>query len=323
MKTPNMKTDNVVIFSTGASQYFAELIAQRLGIPITETHRKTFGGGEKYYRLDIDNRGSLVNKIAIIVGSTHTDEDFDEIRRVGRTLAYNGTLRRIFVIPFFGYSTMEREKKPGEVVTAKDCACGLSGIPNAGLGNVFLMMDLHEAGLVHYFEGDCIRRELYAEQVLTPAVFKLHLPSFVMATTDLGRSDWVETYARKLKAGDMAFVRKARDYETTKVLCVIGDVFGKILVPYDDMIRSGSTFFKAIHAYLEKGASRFYPCLSHLAFNDESVIQEIENDSTIAHVIGTNTHYMSQHPLVKQSKKIEVIDVSPIFVDAIQQLIAA
>ncbi|MFA6437247.1 MAG: ribose-phosphate diphosphokinase [Candidatus Paceibacterota bacterium] len=312
----------VVIFTTEASRYFAELIAQRLEIPITETHRRTFGGGERYYRLDIDDRGSLVNKVAIIVGSTHTDEDFLEIARIGRTLASCGTSRRIFVIPFFGYSTMERDKKPGEVVTAKDCACILSSIPNSGLGNVFLMMDLHEAGLVHYFEGDCVRRELYAESILVPAAIDLGLRNFVMATTDLGRSDWVETYAKKLKAGDMAFVRKARDYEITKVLCVIGDVFGEILVPYDDMIRSGSTFFKAMHAYLEKGASQFYPLLGHLAFNDESVIQEIENDPTIVHVIGTNTHSMSQHPLVKQSKKIEVVDVSPIFVEAIQQIIA-
>lgn len=163
-----MNKDNVVIFSTKASLYFAELIAKGLGLPaVSHIERDVFGDGEQYYRLGINEREELFGKEVIFVGSTHTDADFLELYRVGCALVGYGAVRRIFVIPFFGYSTMERAVLPGEVVVAKTNARILSNIPNSGLGNVFLMLDLHVSGLVHYFEGDCLRFELYAEPVLS------------------------------------------------------------------------------------------------------------------------------------------------------------
>jgi ribose-phosphate pyrophosphokinase len=316
---------NVVIFSTEASLYFAGLIAQRLGLEVGNVERKDFGGVEQYYRIGVDNRDDLVGKTAIFVGSTHTDEQVDELYRVGCALAGYGTTRRIFVIPFLGYSTMERAKYPGEVVMAKVIARQLSGIPNSGMGNVFLMMDLHVSGLVHYFEGDCLRYELYAEKQLTMAVSELKLDNFMFASADLGRPAWVATFA-KLFQTSFALIDKGREFEKTEVLAVIGDVRDKNVIIYDDMTRSAGTIIKGAEAYLEHGATGVYAVLSHCALNQENIIGDLLS-SPIKKLITTNTHPMSQRleeisgPKNDPASRFMVCDVSSEFVRMIKKLL--
>ncbi|NTW21931.1 ribose-phosphate pyrophosphokinase [Candidatus Falkowbacteria bacterium] len=317
--------ENVVIFSTKASLYFAELIAMRLGLEVGSIEHKDFGGVEQYYRIGMANRDDLIGKTAIFVGSTHTDDQVNELYRVGSALAGYGTVRRIFVIPFLGYSTMERAKYPGEVVMAKVIARQLSNIPNSGMGNVFLMMDLHVSGLVHYFEGDCQRYELYAEKQLTIAMSELKLDNFMFASADLGRPAWVATFA-KLFQTSFALIDKGREFDETEVLAVIGDVRGKNVIIYDDMTRSATTIINAANAYIEHGATGVYAVLSHCALNHPNIIGHLIN-SPIKKVITTNTHPISQevaHISKLQSPlagRFQVCDVSGEFVRTIQKVL--
>jgi len=308
-----------IVLSTDASSYFAKLIATRLPrLKIFPMTRKNFGDGERYLKIDITDRMELVGRDIVIVGSTATDSDFTEICRIGTAVAKYGARKIIFVIPFFGYSTMERAVKPGEIVTAKINARQLSELPHGDVRNCFLMLDLHTAGLVHYFEGECLRFELYAEPVLTGAIRDLGLTDFMFASADLGRPLWVQTFAKKFETS-IAFIQKSRDFEETKVDAVIGDVRGKNVVIYDDMIRSGTTLVHAADAYLENGASAVYAVASHLSFNNEAAIDLLEA-SAIKKIIGTNSHPMSQHPKVAGSSKFVVEDVSNLFANLIYRL---
>lgn len=88
---------------------------------------------------------------------------------------------------------MERAVHPGEIVSAKTNICMMSSIPSSGLGNVFMLLDLHVEGLLHYFEGPCVRVELYAEQILLDGIKALGLTDFMFASADLGRPKWVWT----------------------------------------------------------------------------------------------------------------------------------
>lgn len=308
-----------IVISTVRSEYFAKLIATQISTSTEQlVVRKQFGDGEKYFKIDLQDRMEFFGKDVVIVGSTATDDDFNEICRVGTAVAKYGAHRIIFVIPFFGYSTMERAVKPGEVVTAKINARMLSQLPHGDVRNCFLMLDLHTAGLVHYFEGECLRFELYAESVLTEAVEELGLSNFMFASADLGRPLWVETFAKKFGT-DLAFVRKSRDFEITEVRNVIGDVYEKEVIIYDDMIRSANTLIHAADAYLERGALAVYVVASHAAFNDDVAIDRL-NRSSIKKVIVTNSHPMSSHPHVSGSSKFVVKDVSHLFVDVINKL---
>jgi len=310
---------NILIYSTLDSAYFAELIAKQLGVATGKIIRFTFGDGELYHRLEINDPGDLLGKTAIFVASTNSDKNFDELEKIGQALAAAGTARRIFVIPFFGYSTMERAVFPGEIVSAKINARRLSNIAGTDRGNVFLMLDLHISGILHYFEGDCSRYELYAERVLTEAIAGLKLKNFIFGTADLGKTKWVETFADKFKT-DIVFIRKSRLFKKTKVTEVIGQVAGKNIIIYDDMTRSGGTLIQAAKAYLDHGAKEIYAVLSHLALNNESIIKKLEK-SPLKKIITTNSHPRSQNKLVKRSGKIIVKDISPEFVKIIKKLI--
>ena len=310
---------NLKIYSTVASRYFADLIADNLGLVVSEIDRRQFGDGELYHRISIEDEKELFGQTAIFVGSTYTDKDFDELEKIGHTLADLGIVKKIFIIPFFGYSTMEKAVLPGEAVAAKINARRLSNIPDAGQGNVFLMLDLHVSGILHYFEGNCLRYELYGQKILGQAIAELKLDKFISGTSDLGKTKWVEAFADQFKT-DIVFIRKSRHFSETKVLDVIGDVTDKVVIIYDDMTRSGGTLIKAAQSYLERGAKKIYAVLSHLALNNEGVITELEN-SPIAKILTTNSHPMSQNSLVLKSKKIIVKDISPEFVKIIKNLL--
>lgn len=310
-----------IVLSTDASGYFAQRIAEQLpSSEIVFVTRKNFGGGERYLRFNVnDDRMVFLGRDVIVVGSTPNDSDLAEICRIGSAVAKYGAHRVIYVIPFFGYSTMERAVKPGEIVTAKICARQLSQLSHGDNRNCFFLLDLHTPGLEHYFEGDCMRFQLYAESVLTDAVSELGLSNFMFGSADLGRPLWVETFAKKFDTS-LAFVRKSRSFETTLVESVIGDVAGQTVIIYDDMIRSAKTLIHAADAYIEQGASAIYAVASHLAFDDAAAVDRLE-DSVIRMVIGTNSHPMSRHHKVAHSSKFVVKDVSHLFVDAIQRIL--
>lgn len=320
-----MDRDNTVVIPTKASLYFAKKIAKTLHIEILDTERQTFGEVEHYYRIVVGNSADLFGKDIIFVGSTHSDLELLEMYRVGCALSGYGARRIIFCIPFAGYSTMERAVKPGEIVTFKTVARQLSIIPQAAMGNTFLMLDLHVGGTIHYFEGDCTRFELYSEKQLELAIDylieknELGVEDTVMASADLGRAKWVETFAHTFDT-DVAFVQKGRDGEKTEVKRVIGDVTRKHVIIYDDMTRSAGTLIKAAHAYLKARASSVSVVLSHLALNNEGIIKKLV-DSPIANIIATNSHPASQWSIVQSEDKFEIVDVSDVFTDLIEKIL--
>eukprot|EP00897_Mesotaenium_endlicherianum_P007177 jgi/Mesen1/6488/ME000331S05605 len=161
---------NYIVYSSEASSFLADRIAESIGVPRGKIERKLFVGGEKYYRIDMDERYQLVGKDVIYVCSTTLDDELLELVRVGCAFAAYGSRRRIFIIPFLGYSC----------------------IPNSKLGNIFLFMDLHVQSLLQYLEGPSVRMELYAEHALLDAIraeLDLSQP-FMFASADLGRPLW-------------------------------------------------------------------------------------------------------------------------------------
>ncbi|ELP91985.1 ribose-phosphate pyrophosphokinase, putative [Entamoeba invadens IP1] len=307
------------IVHTSKSEYLGQSIHNLTGYPVIPIIYKKFQDGESYYRINIPERTSLVGRNVVIVSSIVDDMELLEVVRIGGELSELGTKRRIFVIPYLMYSTMERAVKPGEVVTCKSTVRMLCGIPSSGLGNLFMLMDLHTSGIIHYFEGTVQAMELYAEPVLEATIAQnidFNEPC-IFGSADLGRPLWVETFANKFNVG-MAFIRKSRSFEDTHVVGEpIGDVKGKHVIIYDDMTRTAGTLIKACNAYLDNGAKKVTAVLTHLCLIDEVVIQSVI-DSRLDKVIATNTSVRTQLPKIQNSKKFIICDVSPVFANQIK-----
>jgi ribose-phosphate pyrophosphokinase len=185
----------VTLVTTLSSRPFAERLAERLGVEVAVVERRDFPDGERYLRFEGDDRFALLGQDVVIVGATESGESLDDVYRLAAEAAKHGARSLVLVVPYFGYATMERATRPGEVVTAKVIARQLSAVPRATRGNWVLLMDLHTAGIVHYFEGDTVALELYAEPKIVEAIRRLALPRLTLASTDMGRAKWVEALA--------------------------------------------------------------------------------------------------------------------------------
>ena len=201
------------------------------------------------------------------------------------------------IIPYFGYSTMERAVENGEIVKAKTRARLLSSIPSTYRTRV-LLMDLHSEGTPHYLEGAIQPVHLYAKKVIMKMCKKITLEKgadyknnidFVLASTDAGRAKWVESLANEMGV-DCAVITKRRLSGTnTSIVGINADVKGKNVVIYDDMIRTGGSLISAGKAYKEAGASKVFAVATHGILPNDSLFK-LKDSGVFERVYVTNTH---------------------------------
>ena len=272
-----------VILSIPGYEPLAGAIARHLGGPPEQegasfaqvVHREQFPDGETYLRID----RSVQSRHVVIVGATRTAEDLLEIVSLAWQAVRDGAAKLSLVIPYFGYSTMERAVRSGEVVRAKVNATLLSSLPNPPGGKIIFLVDLHAEGIQHYFEGNASVVHLYAKAAILTQVRHIlqgDTHSLVVGSADTGRAKWVESYANELGA-EIAIVTKRRhDGERTEILQVGGaDVTGKTVLLYDDMIRSGGSIIKAAKAYRQAGATKIVIACTHLVLTKNGAPQTL------------------------------------------------
>ncbi|RPA67216.1 ribose-phosphate pyrophosphokinase [Cyclobacteriaceae bacterium YHN15] len=274
-----------IIFSIPDYRYLQEEVLQLGNFEKGEIEVKIFPDGERYQRI----LTSVTGRDVVLIGGTISDSDTLEIFDLAYALIkYGAKSIRIF-FPYFGYSTMERAVKPGEVVTAKSRAVMFSSLPRTSHGNHFIFFDLHSEGIPHYFEGQVLINHVYCKPIIVQAAKELAEDGFVMACTDAGRAKWVESLANEMGV-NAAFVFKRRvSGEKTEVTSISADVEGKDVVIYDDMVRTGGSLINAAKAYKAAGAKKIFTITTHGLFNNDA-LTKIQNSGVIEKVVTTNSH---------------------------------
>jgi ribose-phosphate pyrophosphokinase len=293
-----------VIFSTQSYHYLKEEILNYGNYEKGVIDVKTFPDGERYQRILTPVQGRDV----VLIGGTISDSDTLEIYDLAYALIKYGARSIQIFFPYFGYSTMERAVKPGEVVTAKSRAVMFSSLPGTSLGNHFHFFDLHSEGIPHYFEGQALINHIYCKPIIIEVANKLADNNFVMACTDAGRAKWVESLANEMGV-NAAFVFKRRlSGEKTEVSSISADVEGKDVVIYDDMIRTGGSLISAAQAYKSAGAKKIFTITTHGLFTGRG-IERIKDSGLIEKVITTNSHPNS---LLSRSSFVQVESIAPL-----------
>ncbi len=296
-----------IVLSTRSYAYLAERVVAHAEWPQGEVVRKSFPDGERYQCIATE----IADRDVIIVGGTIDDSDTLELYDLATTAVRAGAYRLTLVIPYFGYSTMERAVKPGEVVTAKSRARLLSSIPEASRGNQVFLLDLHVATIAHYFEGAIRPVHVYGKPIVMEAARRLGGDGFVLACTDAGRAKWVESLANDLGVA-AAFVYKRRlDGATTEVSGVSAQVAGKRVVIYDDMIRTGGSLINAARAYKDAGASAIDAIATHGVLPGDS-IEKIRATGLFGRVVVTDSHPRAH---AQASDFLQVESVAPLLVE--------
>ncbi len=279
-----------LLFSIKAYEYLAEELLRNDNFEKGEVEISHFSDGEKYQRI----LSNVQSRDVVLIGGTINDSSTLELYDLASALVTYGANSLSIIVPYFGYSTMERAVLPGEIVTAKTRARMLSSIPMSNQGNKIYLFDLHTEGLPYYFEGNLLPVHVYCKEIVMSAAKHYGGNDFILASTDAGRAKWVESLANDMGV-NAAFVLKRRvQGDQTEISAVNADVNGKTVLIYDDMIRSGGSIINAAKVYKDAGASKIYVITTHGIFINEG-LEKIKKSGLVEKVISTNTHANTQH----------------------------
>ena len=283
-----------------------EELAGELRLPMGTIARDRFPDGEHYLRV-VDE---VNDRDVALVGGTCDHDATLEIYDLACALVERGASTLTLIVPYFGYSTMERAVKHGEAVMAKNRARILSSIPRAKLGNQIVLLDLHSEGIPHYFEGTIRPFHAYAKPVIVQLARDLAGDRFILGSTDAGRAKWVESLANDLGV-PAAFVFKRRiSGMKTEVTAVSTSLSGETVVIYDDMIRTGSSLLNAARAYREAGAGKLIAIATHAVF-PEGALERIQDSGLFAAIGVTNSHRNARG---LEARGVEVRSVAHLFI---------
>lgn len=278
---------NKLLFTIPSYRYLEPAFVAEGGFDRGTIETRHFPDDERYLRVLDDPWARDV----VLLGGTPSELDWLMLFDLGCGISSAGARSLTIVMPYFGYSTMERAVLPGEVVTAKTRARLISAIPACEAGSRVLLFDLHADGIPYYFGDPMVTHHIYGAPLICEMV-KRHMAGrrFVLGATDAGRAKWVQSLAETLGV-EPAFVYKSRN-PTTGALAVTGinaDVSGNEVVLYDDMIRTGSSLIQAAKAYLAAGATKVHAITSHLVL-PPGALDKLRASGVLASILGTDSH---------------------------------
>jgi ribose-phosphate pyrophosphokinase len=306
-----MRRDRVVMFGTRSYRYMRDAVARAGQYHIGEIEVREFPDHERYQRIVTPVDGTD----AVIIGGTISDADTLELYDAACAVAKFGARSLTLVVPYFGYSTMERAVRSGEVVTAKTRARLLSSIPMSAEGNRVVLIDLHSEGLPHFFEGEVRPFHLYARPVILDVIRRVAGDDFVVACTDAGRAKWVESLANDLGVSASFVFKRRTSGSLTEITAVSAQVEGKHVIIYDDMIRTGGSLLQAAQAYRDAGARKISAVATHGLFPD-GALDKIESSGLLSALVVTDTHPRARE---LSGKLLEVASVAHLVAKHIEE----
>ena len=302
---------NEILFATSNYQYLLDEFQATTQLEIGQVHTELFSDGERYQQI----MSKVAGRDVILIGGTVDEASTLELYDLASALVTYGANSLHLFVPYFGYSTMERSIKPGEVVTAKTRARLLSSIPRSNKGNKIYLFDLHTEGLPHYFEGHLFPVHIYCKGIIIQAAKAIGGDDFVLASTDAGRAKWVESLANEMQVSAAFVLKRRMAGDQTEITAINADVQDKIVIIYDDMIRSGGSIVNAARTYKEAGASKIYVITTHGLFVNDG-LKKLKDSGLIEKVITTNTH---ANVMAIKDVFLEVHSVKDLILSAIEQ----
>jgi len=307
-----MHGKDIKIFTGNSNRPLAEAICQKLGTQLGNAETGRFSDGENFVSIYETVRGSDV----FVVQSTSApvNDNLMELLIFIDAFKRASAGRITAVIPYFGYARQDRKTKPRDPISAKLVA---NMIQAAGADRV-LTMDLHASQIQGFFD-------IPVDNLLGNPIFARHFHEqfqgqedrTVAVSPDVGSVARTRAFAQKLGL-PMAIVDKRRQKaNSSEVMNIIGDVRGKQVILFDDMVDTAGSLCHAAKALVEiGGATDVYACASHGVLSGPA-LERIE-ESYIKEVTFLDT--IQPTPAVLACKKIKYLPVADIFAEAIERI---
>jgi ribose-phosphate pyrophosphokinase len=294
------------LFSGNANRPLAAAICEYLGIELGDATVDQFADGETFVKINENIRGSDIFVFQpTFAPPSHLMELLVMIDAVRRASARRVTA----VIPYFGFQRQDRKDQPRVPITAKLVA---NLITTAGADRV-MTMDLHSAQIQGFF--DIPFDHLYAAPVLVDYFLRRKIPNIVVVAPDIGSVKMARAYAKRLSAS-LAIVDKRRPRpDAVEMMNVIGEVEGKNVVIFDDIVSTGSTLVEAARALKDAGARDIYAAATHGVLCGGA--PELIQDSPVKELVLTDS---IPHDPASLPPKIRVLTVAALLGEAIRRI---
>ena len=299
--------DKLRILTGNANPELAQKICKFLGVSLGKTKVGHFSDGEIHVEIAENVRG--MDTFVVQPTCPPVNQNIMELLVMLDALKRASAGRITVVIPYYGYARQDRKVVPRTPISARLMA---DLITVAGASRI-LAMDLHAGQIQGFF--DIPVDHLYALPIQFKYLKKIK-NEIVVVSPDAGGVERVRELGRRLNAS-IAIIDKRRERaNVSKVMHVIGDVGGKTAILLDDMIDTGGTIVQAAETIVNAGAQAVYVCCTHAVLSG-SAVERIDK-SPLVELIATNTIPLPEH--ARKSKKIKILDVSPILGEAIKRI---
>jgi len=297
------------IFSGNANRALAEEICRYLKRPLGDAEVRDFADGETWAKINENIRG---DDIFVIQSTNAPARNIMELLIMLDAIRRSSPRRITAVIPYFGYARQDRKDQARVPITAKLMA---NLITTAGADRV-LTMDLHSAQIQGFF--DIPFDHLFASPVFVEQVRTVAPANCVVVAPDIGSVKMARAYATRLDA-PLALIDKRRTrHDEIEVMNVIGDVDGKNVVMFDDIISTGSTLMKAARALKKRGAQEIFACVTHAVFAGK--VFEMLEESDLSKLYVTTTIFHDPSASRGRTGKVEYLSVARILGEAIHRI---
>jgi len=295
-----------VVVANQASTELGIKVAAALGFEFTTMIRKLFADGENFHAFPED----IAGKALIIVASTHTESSHQELMDLVQGGRYYNAASINVVIPYLGYSTMERAKRKRGYFEIPKGVTRTRQIFRARPDFV-AFVDLHSEAVLHAHGGDISTKHIWTGELVVEHLQKMDLGEYVLVSPDYGFSKQVAKLASLLKCSHTAADKDRYDTDKTIVSQVSSVVKGKTAVICDDMIRTGGSIIQTAERCMDAGATGIAVLATHLVmaggarqrFLDNSITKVIGSDSYPGRVSDDLLEVYSLAPLLAKILK--------------------
>jgi ribose-phosphate pyrophosphokinase len=297
------------------AQRIADNLSKLYGekVELVKTDLGTFDGGEIKARVTESVRGCDV----FFFQSLHSKGNISYIEETEFIIdcIKDSASRITGIFPWISYAKQDRKTKPRESRSFKVIARRLS---QCGLDRIVLF-DIHNSATEGFFSIPVDR--IYLMKLLIEDFQKRNLKeNFAIGSPDEGSVKRASTISDLLDLdSDICVVTKYRNPKTKEVDIkrskVLGDVKGKTIFFFDDMIQKFTTLMVASGITKEAGAKKIISAAVHPDFTP--ITKENMDNSPIDEIVVVDTIPINEKDL---SDKVRILDPAPFISDSIRRL---
>lgn len=331
-----MPKNSLLLFALEHSHLLGNAIAQQLGLALTPHEERVFEDGEHKARPLQSVRG----RSCFVLHSLYGEPSQSVNDKLTRLLFFIATLKDAAakevtaVVPYLAYARKDRKTQPRDPVTLRYLAQLFEAVGTDAL----LVLEVHNpAAFQNAFRCntealDCT--SLFAAKLVDQLGELSHVKlgdllgdrladaAVAVVSPDAGGVKRAALFRQKLahslgRSVTMGFVEKFRSAGVLSGELLVGEVSGRHVLLFDDLISSGQTLLRAARVCHQQGATAVWALAAHGLFNADA--ESVLSDPMIERVFITDSVPLRLTAGSALANKLEVVSCAGLFAEAIRR----